>query len=114
MNTTQEKRQSLKKFCKLEAELVDEKGKINYNKLTPEQALKLKKVKNKMEASQLEIEEQLLKKNSPKEDSIRVEDIKKIRDDLFENELAGNGKTWQREGIDILLTKLGIYKENIY
>nr|WP_259686322.1 hypothetical protein [Lactobacillus helveticus] len=67
-----------------------------------------------MEASQLEIEEQLLKKNSPKEDSIRVEDIKKIRDDLFENELAGNGKTWQREGIDILLTKLGIYKENIY
>jgi hypothetical protein len=114
VNTTQEKRQSLKKFCKLEAELVDEKGKINYNKLTPEQALKLKKVKNKMEASQLEIEEQLLKKNSPKEDSIRVEDIKKIRDDLFENELAGNGKTWQREGIDILLTKLGIYKENIY
>ncbi|MCT0164086.1 hypothetical protein EFM11_00580 [Lactobacillus helveticus] len=82
--------------------------------MTPEQALKLKKVKNKMEASQLEIEEQLLKKNSPKEDSIRVEDIKKIRDDLFENELAGNGKTWQREGIDILLTKLGIYKENIY
>ncbi|NHL92759.1 hypothetical protein ERJ63_04610 [Lactobacillus helveticus] len=76
--------------------------------------MKLKKVKNKMEASQLEIEEQLLKKNSPKEDSIRVEDIKKIRDDLFENELAGNGKTWQREGIDILLTKLGIYKENIY
>ena len=111
MNTTQEKRQSLKKFCKLEAELADKKGKINYNKLTPEQALKLKKVKNKMEASQLEIEEQLLKKNSPKEDSIRVEDIKKSRDDLFENELAGNGKTWQREGIDILLTKLGIKEQ---
>ena len=32
-----------------------------------------------MEASQLEIEEQLLKKNSPKEDSIRGEDIRKIR-----------------------------------
>ncbi|MDN5580926.1 MAG: hypothetical protein L0G21_10180, partial [Lactococcus raffinolactis] len=103
-----------KKFCKLEAELADDKGKINYNKLTPEQALKLKKIKNKMEASQLEIEGLLLEKNFPEKDIIRVEDIKKIRDDLFENELAGNGKTWQREGIDILLTKLGIYKENIY
>lgn len=45
-----------------------------------------------MEASQLEIEEQLLKKNSPKENSIRGEDIRKIRDELFENELAGKGK----------------------
>ncbi|ALJ23681.1 hypothetical protein AO203_07540 [Lactobacillus gallinarum] len=94
-NPTQSLVNQIKKFCKLEAELVDEKGKINYNKLTPEQALKLKKVKNKMEALQLEIEEQLLKKNSPKENSIRGEDIRKIRDELFENELAGKGKTWQ-------------------
>lgn len=71
-----------------------------------------------MEASQLEIEEQLLKKNSPKENSIRGEensirgeDIRKIRDELFENELAGKGKTWQWEGIDILLTKLGIKEQ---
>lgn len=48
-----------------------------------------------MEASQLEIEEQLLKKNFPKENSIRGKDIRKIRDELFENELAGKGKTWQ-------------------
>ena len=79
--------------------------------MTPEQALKLKKVKNKIEASQLEIEEQLLKKNSSKEDSIRGEDIRKTRNELFENELAGKGKTWQREGIDILLTKLGIKEQ---
>ena len=45
-----------------------------------------------MEALQLEIEEQLLKKNSPKEDSIRGEDIRKIRDELFADELAGKGK----------------------
>ena len=43
-----------------------------------------------------------------------LEKIEKIRDELFEYELAGNGKTWQREGADILLAKLGINKESNY
>jgi len=76
--------------------------------------LKLKKIKNKIEASQLEIEEQLLEKNTPEKSSFKVDDIEKIRDELFENELAGNGKTWQREGADILLAKLGINKGDIH
>ena len=45
---------------------------------------------------------------------IKLEKIEKIRDELFEYELAGNGKTWQREGADILLAKLGINKESNY
>lgn len=49
-----------------------------------------------------------MEKNTPEKSSIKVDDIEKIRDELFENELAGNGKTWQREGIDILLAKLGL------
>lgn len=97
----------VRKFCKLEAELADDKGKINYNKLTPEQALKLKKIKNKMEASQLEIEELLLEKKSSEKNNIKGEDIKKIRDDLFANELEGDNKKWQRQGATILLAKLG-------
>ena len=97
----------VRKFCKLEAELADDKGKINYNKLTPEQALKLKKIKNKMEASQLEIEELLLEKKSSEKNNIKGEDIKKIRDDLFAKELEGDNKKWQRQGATILLAKLG-------
>ena len=88
-NPTQNLVNQVRKFCKLEAELADDKGKINYNKLTPEQALKLKKIKNKMEASQLEIEELLLEKKSSEKNNIKGEDIKKIRDDLFANELEG-------------------------
>ena len=107
-NPTQNLVNQVRKFCKLEVELADEKGKINYNKLTPEQALKFKKIKNKMEASQLEIEERLLQKNSPKEDSIRIEDIRKIRDELFNNELSGDNTKWQRQGATILLAKLGV------
>lgn len=110
-NPTQNLVNQVKKYCKLEAELADKKGKINYNKLAPEQALELKKIKNKMEASQLEIEEQLLKKNTSQKNNIEVEKIREARANLFANELAGNGKAWQREGINILLTKLGIREE---
>ncbi len=39
-----------------------------------------------------------------------VNQVKKLC--RLEAELAGNGKTWQREGIDILLTKLGIDRIN--
>ena len=66
-----------------------------------------------MEASQLEIEEQLLKKNSPK----RIVLGEKILEKSVMNYLRMNQqekvKTWQREGIDILLIKLGINKEDI-
>ena len=55
-----------------------------------------------------------MEKNTPEKSSSKVDDIEKIRDELFENELAGNGKTWQREGADILLAKLGINKESNY
>lgn len=97
----------VKKFYKLEAEFADEKGKVNYNKLTPEQALKFKKIKNKIEASQLEIEGLLLEKKPSEKDNIKREDIIKIRDELFANELAGDNKKWQRQGATILLAKLG-------
>ncbi|MGO5260666.1 hypothetical protein ACTQ1F_05995 [Lactobacillus amylovorus] len=60
----------------------------------------------------LEIEELILSKNTLENNVIKLEKIEKICDELFENELAGNGKTWQREGIDILLTKLGIDRIN--
>lgn len=60
----------------------------------------------------VEIEELILSKNTLENNVIKLEKIEKICDELFENELAGNGKTWQREGIDILLTKLGIDRIN--
>lgn len=107
-NPTQNLVNQVKKFCKLEAELADEKGKINYNKLAPEQALKLKKIKNKMEASQLEIEEQLLMKDTPKKDNIKSEEIIQIRAELFDKEYAGDQRKWQRAAIDNFIAKLGI------
>ena len=62
--------------------------------------------------SRIEIEELILSKNTLENNVIKLEKIEKICDELFENELAGNGKTWQQEGIDILLTKLGIDRIN--
>lgn len=62
----------------------------------------------------VEIEELILSKNTLENNVIKLEKIEKIRDELFEYELAGNGKTWQREGADILLAKLGINKESNY
>lgn len=64
--------------------------------------------------SRVEIEELILSKNTLENNVIKLEKIEKIRDELFEYELAGNGKTWQREGADILLAKLGINKESNY
>lgn len=61
-----------------------------------------------MEASQLEIEEQLLEENTPEKTSIKVDEIEKKRDELFTNELARDTKKWQRQGANILLAKLGI------
>lgn len=105
-NLTKNLVNQVRKLCKLEAELAGDNGRINHNKLAPQDELKLKKIKNKIEASELEIEELILTRNTTKGTTISLKEAKKIRDDLFENELSGNGKAWQREGADILLAKL--------